>query len=125
MIAGSTSILILGAIVAVFGVLLLLVCRSACHIEGNPASYTRHSIEFSSAQKNELVEFLAGHSTHLDKKDGAGGLLLYVYTTKDSRAGSVDVPSGYGLLYEFSQYEYVPVGEPYALSAAQVDELLK
>jgi len=124
MILGSTEVLVLGAIVFVFGLLLLLICKSACRFTGNPAQYARSTKEYSASCKTALCDFLAGKADSFENPEDAGGILLYVYTTKDKRAGDdTEIPFGYARMYEFSQYEYVPVGDIYKLTAAQIAKL--
>jgi len=101
---------------------LLLILKSYCRFEGNPANYVRNTVELSSSQKSNVQDFIAGKNVQIVKGgSAAGGLLLYIYTSTNAKAN----PEAYAHLFEFSQYEYVPLGEPTPITAKQAEELLK
>jgi len=118
MCSGSSDLLVLGAFLTVVGIILLLVLKSSYHFEGASAGYKRHTLEYSAALKQDVTDFLNGKTNRLPKAEGTGGLLVYVYENP-----SAD-PAGFAQVFEFSQYEYKPVGDVYKLERHQVDSLL-
>lgn|SRR5574344_69694 len=117
MILKSDTLLTIGALIALAGIVLFLLMKSEYTIEGNEGKFHKKMIDLPRNEREAILAFLDGKADTLPKSD-AGGLLIYIYYKTDKT-------SGFAQLYEFEQGEYRTDTDLVPLNARQVAAALK
>lgn len=126
----TTIILAIGIVVVFFNkaagvclmclaLLMFLIYKTGYRNTSDGNVYSKRSLDLCRGGKESLMDFLNGRSDALDIKEGSEGgcIRIDVYSCKNTGESIIQV-------YNFANYEYEPMGEPFKLNCAKTKQLI-
>lgn len=107
----------LGAVIAIFGLVLLLVYKKGYRADGT--RFLRKDLELNKACRTSVAEYLSGMDVKpeiLEGNEGGSVRLLVYYNREEGRA--------FAQLFDYKDYDYHPATEMVELRRPKVDKLL-